>query len=67
MQQVATVGLDTAKNLFQVHGADAPGRPVLKRKLAREKVLEFCADLPPCRPASSASRRAPPRTTGPGS
>jgi transposase len=47
-QQVTTVGLDLAKNLFQVHGADAQGRPVLKRRLAREKVLEFFADLPPC-------------------
>ena len=35
MQQVTTVGLDIAKNLFQVHGADAQGRPVLKRRLAR--------------------------------
>src|SRR4051812_15011124 len=48
MQQVTTVGLDLAKNLFQVHGADAQGRPVLKRRLAREKVLEFFANLPPC-------------------
>src|SRR5919206_2479563 len=47
-QQVTTVGLDTAKNLFQVHGADARGRPVLRRKLARGKVLEFFATLPPC-------------------
>jgi len=48
MQQITTVGLDIAKNLFQVHGADAQGRPVLKRKLARGKVLEFFADLPAC-------------------
>src|ERR687883_1689564 len=48
VQQVTTVGLDLAKNLFQVHGADAQGRPVLKRRLAREKVLEFFANLPPC-------------------
>ena len=48
MQQVTTVGLDIAKNLFQVHGADAQGRPVLKRRLARGKVLEFFANLPPC-------------------
>jgi len=49
MQQViTTVGLDLAKNLFQVHGADAQGRPVLRRRLAREKVLEFFATLPPC-------------------
>ena len=38
MQQVTTIGLDLAKNLFQVHGADAQGRPVLRRRLAREKV-----------------------------
>jgi hypothetical protein len=31
-----------------VHGADAQGRPVLKRKLARGKVLEFFANLPSC-------------------
>src|SRR3954464_8009966 len=48
MQQVTTIGLDLAKNLFQVHGADAQGRPVLKRRLAREKVLEVFANLPPC-------------------
>src|SRR3954464_12672585 len=48
MQQVTTVGLDLAKNLFQVHGADAQGRPVLKRKLARGKVLELFATLPRC-------------------
>jgi transposase len=47
-QQVTTVGLDLAKNLFQVHGADAQGRPVLERKLARGKVREFFANLPPC-------------------
>src|ERR671938_1804099 len=48
MQQVTTVGLDLAKNLFQVHGADAQGRPVLKRRLSRVKVLEFFATLPAC-------------------
>src|SRR5918912_1313772 len=46
--QVTTIGLDIAKNLFQVHGADAQGRPVLKRKLARGKVRESFANLPPC-------------------
>src|SRR3712207_5782783 len=39
--QITTIGLDTAKNLFQVHGAAAQGRTVLKRRLARAKVLEF--------------------------
>ena len=46
--QITTIGLDTAKNLFQVHGADAQGRPVLKQKLARGKVQEFFATLPRC-------------------
>ena len=59
--QVTTVGLDIAKNLFQVHGADAQGRPVLKRKLARGKVLEFFAT---CRRAWSGWRPAAPPTTG---
>src|SRR3954453_24089151 len=47
-QQVTTVGLNIAKNLCQVHGADAQGRPVLRRRLARGKVLEFFATLPAC-------------------
>jgi transposase len=45
---IATIGLDLAKSWFQVHGADAQGRPVLRKKLARSKVLEFFANLPPC-------------------
>src|SRR4051794_30108384 len=48
MQQATTIGLDIAKNLFQVHGADAQGRPALRRRLAPGKVPEFFADLPPC-------------------
>jgi transposase len=40
--------LDLAKSWFQVHGADAQGRPVLRKKLARGKVLELFAGLPPC-------------------
>ena len=46
--QITTVGLDIVKNLFQVHGADAQRRMLLKRKLARGKVLEFFATLPAC-------------------
>jgi transposase len=46
--EITTVGLDLAKNWFQVHGADTQGRPVLRKKLARSKVLEFFANLPPC-------------------
>ena len=48
MAEMTTVGLDLAKSWFQVHGADAQGRPVLRKKLARGKVLEFFAGLPAC-------------------
>ncbi len=48
MAAITTIGLDLAKNWFQVHGADAHGRPVLRKKLARAKLLEFFANLPPC-------------------
>jgi transposase len=48
MAAITTIGLDLAKNWFQVHGADTHGRPVLRKKLARAKLLEFFASLPPC-------------------
>ena len=43
-----TIGLDIAKGSFQVHGVDAHGKAVLRRKLARGKVLEFFTMLPRC-------------------
>jgi transposase len=45
---IVTIGLDTAKNWFQVHGVDESGRVALRRKLARGKVLQFFAGLTPC-------------------
>lgn len=46
--QVTTVGLDLAKRVFQVHGVDAGGRVVMRRKLQRGEVAAFFADLPAC-------------------
>ena len=46
--QVSTVGLDIAKNVFQVHGVDDQGGVVLRKRLARAKVLTFFANLPRC-------------------
>ena len=46
--QVTTIGLDIAKNVFQVHGVDGRGQVVLRKRLARAGVLEFFANLPPC-------------------
>ncbi len=48
MTKVTTIGLDLAKRVFQVHGADAQGRPVLRKTLRRAKLMPFFADLPPC-------------------
>lgn len=45
--EVNTIGLDLAKNVFQVHGADATGAVVLRKQLRRDKVLSFFAGLPP--------------------
>jgi transposase len=45
---ITTIGFDLAKTVFQVHGADSEGRPVLRRKLRRGKVLAFFAGLPSC-------------------
>src|SRR5918994_6619505 len=47
--QVTMIGLDLAKNVFQVHGVDAHERPVLRKRLSRTKVAEFFAQLPSCR------------------
>ena len=48
MQTVATIGLDIAKSVFQVHGVDAAGQMVIRRQLKRRQVLVFFAKLPPC-------------------
>ena len=46
--QITTIGLDLAKQIFQVHAADASGAVVLRKRLRRSQVLEFFASLPPC-------------------
>ncbi|MBO0718329.1 MAG: IS110 family transposase [Rhizobiales bacterium] len=48
MKHVSTIGLDLAKHVFQIHGADAEGSPVFNRQLRRSEVLRFFAKLPPC-------------------
>jgi transposase len=45
---VATIGLDIAKSVFQVHGVDAAGQVVTRRKLKRRNVLAFFQNLSPC-------------------
>jgi transposase len=48
LEQVSTIGLDIAKHVFQVHGVDAVGAVVVRRKLRREDVAAFFRKLPPC-------------------
>ena len=48
MQTVLTIGLDIAKSVFQVHGVDAAGQVVVRRRLKRRYVLALFEKLPPC-------------------
>ena len=45
---ITTVGIDLAKNVLQVHGVDARGKPVLRRQLRRDQVTAYFARLSPC-------------------
>src|SRR5436305_12284446 len=46
--QVTTLGLDLAKRVFQVHGVDAAGKVVIRRRLQRAEIAALFADLPAC-------------------
>jgi len=46
VKEITRVGVDLAKNVIQVHGVDAQGRPVVRRALPRDKFLAWCAHLP---------------------
>jgi transposase len=46
--KVTTIGLDLAKNVFQVHGSDGHGAPLLRKQLRRTQMAEFFAQQPPC-------------------
>lgn len=48
-QDVVTVGVDLAKNVFQVHAIGADGKVLVRRQLRRAEVLKFFSSLPPCR------------------
>ena len=46
--KITTVGIDLAKNVFQIHGVDERGHAVLKKQLKRSQMMEFFVNLPPC-------------------
>ena len=58
MNPVSTVGLDLAKHIFQLHGADSAGAVVFRKKLRRGQLLAFLATLPPCTVALEACASA---------
>ena len=45
---LTTIGLDLAKHVFQVHGVDAAGKAVLRKKLRRSELIAFFTKLPSC-------------------
>lgn len=55
---VTTIGLDLAKSVFQVHGVEAAGYLVLKRRIRRYGLLAFFEALPPCLVAMEACSSA---------
>ena len=48
MKEVITIGLDLAKNVFQVHGVDGSGDTVMRRQLRRSQLLPFFKKQRPC-------------------
>jgi len=46
--KVTAIGLDLAKDVFQLHGVDSDGRVVLKKQLKRAQLAAFFANLEPC-------------------
>ncbi len=58
MSEVSIIGMDLAKNVFQVHGAATDGSVVFRRKLRRGQVLSFFAEQPTCTVAMEACASA---------
>ena len=48
MKEVSVMGIDLAKRIFQVHGVDANGHVVVRKKIGRNQLLRFIAQTPPC-------------------
>ena len=46
--EITTIGLDLAKNVFQIHGVDRHGRVAVRKQLKRGQMAEYFAKLPPC-------------------
>ncbi len=54
MEEISIIGIDLAKNVFQVHGATANGKPAFNRKVRRSQLLAFLGAVPSCTVAMEA-------------
>ena len=45
---ITTIGIDLAKNVFQIHGVDKRGKVVLRKSVRRPALAKLIANLPPC-------------------
>ena len=45
---INSLGIDIAKNIFQLHGVDSMGKTILKKRIAREQLNSYVANLPVC-------------------
>lgn len=45
---IVMLGIDLAKNIFQLHGIDSDGKITLRKRLSRSELPKFIAALPPC-------------------
>jgi transposase len=48
MPTTSVIGLDTVKNVFQVHGVDSSGKVTLRKRLRRGQLTDFFSNLPVC-------------------
>lgn len=48
MKDIKVLGIDLAKEVFQLHGTNGEGKRVLSKRLSREKLIEFMSNLKPC-------------------
>ena len=59
MKQATTIGLDIAKHVFHVHGADGAGHVLFRKRITRVKLLSFLAAQTRCVVAMEASKTLP--------
>ncbi len=59
MKDLELVGIDLAKNVFQLHGCSSTGEVVFRKQLRRSKLLSFIAELPTCTIAMEACSAEP--------